>query len=100
MNSTAMSMITVRMLFFGAARDAVGEDEIKLQVNSGATVVQARDQMFAKFPGLNRFGNSLLMAVNQEYADANRQLRDGDEVAMFPPVSGGEASTSQDLSRD
>jgi molybdopterin synthase catalytic subunit len=42
-----------------------------------------------KFPDLDRFGRSLLFAVNQEYARADREVQDGDELAVFPPVSGG-----------
>jgi molybdopterin synthase catalytic subunit len=38
---------------------------------------------------LRRFGRSLLFAVNQEYAPSDREVRDGDELALFPPVSGG-----------
>jgi molybdopterin converting factor subunit 1 len=90
-------MITVRALFFGATRDAVGEDKIKLQLNSGTTVGQARAQLMSKYPDLTHFGNSLLLAVNQEYADAKKELCDGDELAIFPPVSGGAEKGSQDF---
>lgn len=87
-------MITVRVLFFGAARDAVGQAEIDFSINSEPVdVANARAKLFSQYPGLERFGNSLLWAVNQEYADANRALHDGDELAVFPPVSGGSALT-------
>lgn len=83
-------MITVRVLFFGAARDAVGQAEIDFPINSEpVNVANARIKLFSQYPGLERFGNSLLWAVNQEYADANRALHNGDELAVFPPVSGG-----------
>ena len=88
-------MITVRVLFFGAARDAVGEDQIQLQLASGPTVGQALERLHSNYPDLSRFGKSLLVAVNHEYADSNRQLRDGDELAIFPPVSGGDASENK-----
>src|SRR5438445_5344179 len=90
-----MSMTTVRVLFFGAARDAVGEDQIQLQLDSGSNVRQALEQLNSNYPDLSRFGKSLLVAVNQEYADSNRELRDGDELAIFPPVSGGDASENK-----
>jgi molybdopterin synthase catalytic subunit len=82
-------MITVRVLFFGAARDAVGQAEIDLQLASAADMTTARTQLLAQHPGLQHFGKSLLFAVNQEYAEPGRQLDDGDELAVFPPVSGG-----------
>jgi molybdopterin synthase catalytic subunit len=40
-------------------------------------------------PSLRRFGRSLLVAVNEEYAGTGAEVRAGDEVAIFPPVSGG-----------
>jgi molybdopterin converting factor subunit 1 len=87
-------MITVRVLFFGAARDAVGQEEIQLHLNSGTTATQALEQIISKYPALGRFGKSLLLAVNQEYADLKRELRHDDELAIFPPVSGGAESTN------
>jgi len=84
--------ITVRVLFFGAARDAVGRDEIDFNLERNSTAAYAFEQVLEKFPDLRRFGRSLLLAVNQEYAATDREVLDGDELALFPPVSGG-AST-------
>lgn len=81
--------ITVRVLFFGAARDITGHDEIEFDLNSPANTESARSQILSRYPGLQRFGNSLLLAVNQEYAQSEREIHDGDELALFPPVSGG-----------
>jgi len=85
-------MITVRVLFFGAARDAVGAEQIDLTCDDGCTGGQALQQLLSQYPELGRFGKSLLLAVNQEYAELNRDIRDGDELAIFPPVSGGSGS--------
>ena len=82
-------MITVQVLFFGAARDAVGQERIDLSCGDGCNTGQAFQQLASQHSELNRFGKSLLLAVNQEYAEPNRELRDGDELAIFPPVSGG-----------
>ncbi|HEY6046472.1 MAG TPA: molybdopterin converting factor subunit 1 [Pyrinomonadaceae bacterium] len=84
-------MITVSVLFFGGARDAVGQEEVELSINPGLTAAQVFAQLVWSHPELQRFGKSLLLAVNQEYADPNREVRDGDELAIFPPVSGGSA---------
>ena len=78
----------VRLLFFGAARDAAG-GHAELDTDAPATVALLRAELTAKYPSLERFGRSLLVAVNEEYATDDRALDDGDEVAIFPPVSGG-----------
>jgi molybdopterin converting factor subunit 1 len=88
---TVSNNITVRVLFFGAARDAVGHKEVDLELSSASNAASALEQLLAAHPALRRFGKSLLLAVNQEYAQPNRQLLDGDELAVFPPVSGGSA---------
>jgi molybdopterin converting factor subunit 1 len=81
--------IAVRVLFFGAARDAVGQTEVDVNLKGNSTAANAFEQVLEKFPKLRRFGRSLLFAVNQEYASADREVKDGDELAVFPPVSGG-----------
>lgn len=81
--------IEVRVLFFGAARDAVGQREVNLSLNGPVKASAALEQVFDVYPELRRFGRSLLLAINEEYAPADREVRSGDELALFPPVSGG-----------
>jgi molybdopterin converting factor subunit 1 len=81
--------ITVRVLFFGAARDAVKQGEVTLALRIPANAASAFEQVLEAYPDLRRFGRSLLFAVNQEYASGDCEVRDGDELAVFPPVSGG-----------
>ena len=82
-------MIKIRVLFFGAARDVVDQNPLLLSFDRAATVSEAFQQLVKKFPDLERFGRSLLFAVNQEYATLDTDLTDKDELAIFPPVSGG-----------
>jgi molybdopterin synthase catalytic subunit len=81
--------VTVRLLFFGAARDAVGHDAVDFALRSALTAADAFAEVLEKHPELHRFGRSLLFAVNQEYARGDRLIKNGDELAVFPPVSGG-----------
>lgn len=82
-------MITIRVLFFGAARDVVDQNPLSLSLDGTVTVSQAFQQLVKKYRGLERFGRSLLFAVNHEYATLDTDLKDNDELAIFPPVSGG-----------
>ena len=83
--------VTVRVLFFGAARDAVGEAEILVSFRKHIKAASAFEQLRDTYPVLNRFGRSLLFAVNEEYARPEREVFEGDELAVFPSVSGGVA---------
>jgi MoaE-MoaD fusion protein len=85
----------VTVLFFGAARDIVGLAEINLALQA-TNSASALEELLEKFPELRRFGRSLLFAVNQEYAQPDREIKDGDQLAVFPPVSGGCASQTRD----
>ena len=80
-------MILVR--FFAGLRDITGTGELQVRCRGDLTVEQLFDRLLDDHPGLARFRPALLAAVNEEYAEWHRGLRDGDEVAFFPPVSGG-----------
>lgn len=77
------------MLFFGAARDVVDANPLDLSLEAPATVSSAFQSLVERFSQLERFGRSLLFAVNQEYATPDTVLKENDELAVFPPVSGG-----------
>ena len=83
------AQVSVSVLFFGAARDAVGSSEVEISLDAPATVGSAFRSLVEKFGALERFGRSLLFAVNQEYATQDTSLEQNDELAVFPPVSGG-----------
>src|SRR5216684_1962269 len=99
MDATDNTRIHVRVLFFGAARDATGREELELSLSSPANVASAFAQLLADYPALSRFGNSLLLAVNQEYALPDRKLSDNDELAVLPPVSGGSEEIATEARR-
>ena len=87
--------VRVRVLFFGAAREAAA-DEAVLTLERGATARSAFARLLEQYPELRRFRSSLLVAVNQEYArELDVELEDGDELALFPPVSGGDGEPPQ-----
>jgi molybdopterin synthase catalytic subunit len=80
--------VTVR--FFALHRDVVGTSQLTREVEDGTTLGQLWAQLCAQYPALAPATRSLLFARNQEYADQETELHDGDEAAFIPPVSGGE----------
>ena len=86
--------LSLRVLFFGAARDAVGHDQLDITCHLRCTTGEAFEKVLSEYPALHRFGTSLLLAVNHQYADPKQELHEGDELAIFPPVSGGSAGSA------
>ena len=81
--------VGVRVLFFGAAREAAA-DEVALTLAAPATARDVLERVLEEYPKLRPLSATLLVAVGQEYArDLDAPVSEGDEVAIFPPVSGG-----------
>jgi molybdopterin synthase catalytic subunit len=81
--------MNVVVKFFGAVREAVGAKELAVQVPEGCPVAELRSKLAATHPIFHEFGDRLAVSVNYEIAALDTALRDGDEVAFLPPVSGG-----------
>ena len=90
----------VRLLFFATLKDIVGAREMQLELPPGATVSDVLTRLESNFPRVKDYRPVVLTAVNEEYVDHNAVVQEGDEVAIFPPVSGGEVvSELRTLSR-
>jgi len=81
--------VEIRVLFFATLKDRAGADRLGLTLPEGATVAEFKEQLAADVPALAVALPTALVSVNHEYAFAEDTLKDGDEVALFPPVSGG-----------
>ncbi len=77
----------VQVLFFGATAQAVGNREIEIDLPDGAKAEDAFAEIVSVYPQLKQ--HKLLFAVNQEYADGEKVIGNGDELAVFTAVSGG-----------
>lgn len=74
---------------FGITRDIVGGISTKIDLPSTQTTVgQMLDLLKTQYPSMADVA-SILVAVNDEYAEPNQVLQSGDEIALIPPVSGG-----------
>jgi molybdopterin converting factor subunit 1 len=81
--------MVVKVLFFAALYERVGMRQVTMELPEGSTVAELQRTLAERFPQLATYGSSLLFAVNAAYVPSNEPLRDGDEVALIPPVSGG-----------
>ena len=79
--------VSVRL--FARYREAVGHDRVELELPAGATVETAWTAVVRAYPVLAPFGGHTLFAVGQDYVGRDRPLQGGEEVCLFPPVSGG-----------
>lgn len=78
--------VTVRC--FASVRELLGASELELELADGATLAELERVLCERAPELRRL--SFARAVNRAYAKGDAVLRDGDEVALIPPISGGD----------
>lgn len=81
--------MTVRLLLFALYRDLVGTEALELALEPGATAASAVAAARGRGGAWSSLPEEPVVAVNLEYVDASHPLRDGDEVALLPPVAGG-----------
>ena len=74
---------------FAILREMAGQSEMDWELDEGATVEMLVAHLQKTLPGLNNWNGRFWIAVNYSYTAMETSLQDGDEVALFPPVSGG-----------
>lgn len=77
----------VKLKLFAYLRETLGLEEEEIDVRNGEKVGDLWSRFKHKIPGNRNF--RVLFAVNGEYVEESRELKEGDEVAFIPPVSGG-----------
>jgi molybdopterin synthase sulfur carrier subunit len=81
----------VRVRYFASVREALGQGSEELQTRS-ETLAALRDELIARgapYAGVLARGRAVRMALDQDMSDESAALREGCEVAFFPPVTGG-----------
>jgi molybdopterin synthase catalytic subunit len=81
--------MNVRVVYFGALKDLTGRGNEMVELADGATTASLFTLLQQRVTGLDRYAKSAAISVNYEYAPGDRALREGDEVGILPPVSGG-----------
>ncbi|MBI4880082.1 MAG: MoaD/ThiS family protein [Planctomycetes bacterium] len=75
------------MLVFAELRELLGAPELALEARPGATVGEVVAEIASRHESFSR--RKFSTALNRRYAGPEAALRDGDELALIPPVSGG-----------
>jgi sulfur-carrier protein len=80
-------MMKYKLKAFGITREIIGQREMTFE-GDVQTVAALRTELEKKYPALSSL-KSLFIAVNNEYAEESQPIRQTDEIALIPPVSGG-----------
>lgn len=79
----------VKILFFATLRDRAGAKSLEIEIPDVSTVRDLKDRLACDYPGLKQAMETVLVAINREFAFDENIIPESAEVAMFPPVSGG-----------
>jgi molybdopterin converting factor subunit 1 len=79
----------IHVLLFAAARDAVGEASLEMEIPPQSAVGQVLEELWRRYPALAPLRGALRLAVNEDFVESDHVLDEGDQVALLPPVSGG-----------
>lgn len=77
--------MTVAVKFFASLKERLGCDGATVEIGEVATAAD----VWLQASGGKAMPGNVLVAINMEYSDQNATVHDGDEVAFFPPVTGG-----------
>jgi molybdopterin synthase catalytic subunit len=86
---TVAAKLKVNLLFFAVLRDITGVGSRAIEVPEGTTALDVWNDLRAAHPELGAYERPPMTAVNMEYVEPERPLREGDELAFIPPVAGG-----------
>lgn len=79
--------MSVTVKYFANLREIMGRSEDSIEVGNGMLTVE---EVWAKVSGTHKsLPPGVLTSINMKYVKTNAAVRDGDEVAFFPPVTGG-----------
>lgn len=81
--------MTVKVLFFARLREKMGIKEVDIKLKQSVTLAQFEALLIAQYPTFAELLQPVLVSVNQKIAQHDQWITAGDEVAFFPPVTGG-----------
>jgi molybdopterin converting factor subunit 1 len=81
--------MTLSVKLFARCRDLVGSDSAVVELRDSASVSELRVALAERYPRLRPIIPNCAIAVNEDFAQDDALLKETDEVALIPPVSGG-----------
>ena len=82
----------IRVLYFGMLKEAAGKSVQHVELRDGGRVIDLMLVLHELDPGIKKFEKIIAISVNHEFAKLEHPLKDGDEVGLLPPVSGGKSN--------
>jgi molybdopterin synthase catalytic subunit len=92
--------LEIDILYFATLRDLIGQRREKLEVPEGSTIEDLKGRLGERGERIALALDTALFSINREFAFIEEGLKDGDEVAVFPPVSGGVSPTILKVTQD
>ena len=79
----------VTVKYFSIHRDMTGKTEEEIQLDQGATLKDLLDRLIESYSRLKDAKDYTVISINGNFAEEKSKLKEGDVVALFPPVGGG-----------
>ncbi|WP_051654686.1 molybdopterin converting factor subunit 1 [Persephonella sp. IF05-L8] len=79
----------IKVLYFSSVKDKIGLPSEDIELSENSTVNDLIKLLSEKYPQIKNSLQNSMFAVNEEYASTDQKLKEGDTVAIIPPVSGG-----------
>ena len=83
------SQIYVTVLYFASAKDATGSRKESFKLSKDTTIKDLLSKISITHPKIINVLNTMQFSINYKVVDVNTVLKEGDEVALLPPISGG-----------
>lgn len=93
-------MIQITVRFFGECKQLAGVERLCVDLPDASSVQAVLTTLYERYSSLTKLADRLLVAVNEQYALPDTLLAEGDTVAIFPPVSGGQSDDLIALTRE
>ena len=89
----------IKVLFFGYLKETTGDGSADVELAEGSRIADLLEECARRRPLLEPYYEVMAVALNESYAERTAALRDGDVVALIPPVSGGSQNAAQEAAQ-